>query len=65
MPYPEKKSPEKPKDREFSPVSFLATIIASVILLATALAVLVPTVSGIYKDMTGEYLYRLDVPSLY
>ncbi|CAE7542481.1 Eef2k [Symbiodinium natans] len=65
MPYPEKEEPAKPKEREFSPVSFLATIIGALILLSTAVAVLVPLVSGLYKDMTGEYLVRLDVPSLY
>ncbi|CAE7941971.1 Eef2k, partial [Symbiodinium necroappetens] len=65
MPYPEKEEPAKPKEREFSPISFLATIIGALILLGTAVSVLVPLVSGLYKDMTGEYLVRLDVPSLY
>ena len=67
MPYPEKEEPEKPKEeREFNPVSALASIIASVILLATAVVVIVPLISGLYKDVTGEYLIRIDdVASLY
>mmetsp|Transcript_30459 Transcript_30459/g.57055 ORF Transcript_30459/g.57055 Transcript_30459/m.57055 type:complete len:182 (+) Transcript_30459:43-588(+) len=65
-PYPEKEAPAKPKDREFNIVSFLATVIGGLILLATAVVVLVPLVSGLYKDMTGEYLFRIeDMPSLY
>eukprot|EP00490_Sorites_sp_Unknown_P028121 CAMPEP_0114667136 /NCGR_PEP_ID=MMETSP0191-20121206/33828_1 /TAXON_ID=126664 /ORGANISM="Sorites sp." /LENGTH=131 /DNA_ID=CAMNT_0001916621 /DNA_START=185 /DNA_END=580 /DNA_ORIENTATION=+ len=62
-PYPEKKAPEKPKEREFNIVSFLASIIGTVLIAGTAIAVIVPLFLGLYKDMTGEYLVTLDVPS--
>ena len=62
-PYPEKEAPAPPKDREFNIVSFLASIIGTVIIAGTAIAVIVPLGLGLYKDMTGEYLVTLDVPS--
>ena len=64
-PYPEKETPAPPKEREFNIVSFLASIIGTVIILGTVLAVLVPLGLGLYKDMTGEYLVTLDVPSTF
>lgn len=63
-PYPEKEAPA-PKEREFNIVSFLASIIGTVIIVGTVLAVLVPLGLGLYKDMTGEYLVTLDVPSTF
>lgn len=63
MPYPEKKAPEPPKDREFNIVSFLASIIGAVIIGGSAIAVVVPLALGVYKEMTGEYLFSLDLPS--
>ena len=62
-PSPKKEAPSPPKDREFNIVSFLASIIGTVIIAGTAIAVIVPLGLGLYKDMTGEYLVTLDVPS--
>lgn len=61
-PYPRKDTAPK-KEREFNIVSFLATIIGGVILLGTAITVIVPLFLALYKDMTGEYLVTLDLPS--
>ena len=62
-PYPEKEAPAPTKEREFNIVSFLASIIGAAIIGGTLIAVLVPLVLGLYKDMTGEFLVTLDVPS--
>ncbi|CAJ1438289.1 unnamed protein product [Effrenium voratum] len=64
-PYEAKKSsaPAAAKEREFNPISFIASIIGGVIIVGTAVTVIVPLFLGLYKDMTGEFLVTLDVPS--
>ncbi|CAK9016103.1 unnamed protein product [Durusdinium trenchii] len=60
-PYPRRQATPAPKkDREFNIVSFLATILGTIIIGGTAIAVLGVLGLAFYKDWTGEYLLTLD-----